>query len=248
MYYLTLTATEMTADIVAVIVKTSTEGAKTTPIALYPATRDSNNLAYPATSGRSLAVDASGNVAADLKLWLTVAPLALTAQRVEALVGAMADDVVSAAAFAQAAADKVWGTAARTLTSYGTLAADVWAYATRAITGLSTAAKAEVNAEVDAALAGYDGPTDAEMVAGFAALENPTVAEIADGILGRAISNVEGSATFRSLAGAIAKLVNKVDIAGSTLTVRKTNDTDAFGTQEITTDADALPITAVDTA
>jgi hypothetical protein len=36
MYYLTLTAAEMTADIVAVIVKTSTSGAKTTPIVLYP--------------------------------------------------------------------------------------------------------------------------------------------------------------------------------------------------------------------
>jgi hypothetical protein len=36
MYYLTLTAAEMTADIVAVIVKTSTSGAKTTPLVLYP--------------------------------------------------------------------------------------------------------------------------------------------------------------------------------------------------------------------
>ena len=36
MYYLDLTATEMNADCVAVIVKTSTVGAKTTPIILYP--------------------------------------------------------------------------------------------------------------------------------------------------------------------------------------------------------------------
>jgi hypothetical protein len=247
-YYLTLTATEMTADIVAIIVKTSTAGAKTTPIVLYPATRDSNDLAFPATSGRSLAVDASGNVAADLKLWLATAPLALTSQRVEVLVGAMANDVITAAAFAQAAADKVWSTAARTLTGFGTLVADVWGYATRVITGLSTAAKAEVNAEADTALADYDPPTDAELDAGFAALENPTVTEIADGVLSRAISNVEGSATFRSLAGAVAKLVNKVAIAGSTLTVYKTNDTSAMGTQEITTDEAAKPIVAVDTA
>lgn len=36
MYYLDLTSSEMNADTVAVIVKTSTSGAKTTPIVLYP--------------------------------------------------------------------------------------------------------------------------------------------------------------------------------------------------------------------
>lgn len=36
MYFLDLTSTEMNADTVAVIVKTSTSGAKTTPIVLYP--------------------------------------------------------------------------------------------------------------------------------------------------------------------------------------------------------------------
>ena len=36
MYYLDLTAAEMTADTVAIIVKTATSGAKTTPIVLYP--------------------------------------------------------------------------------------------------------------------------------------------------------------------------------------------------------------------
>ena len=37
MYYLDLTAAEMAADTVAIIVKTATSGAKTTPIVLYPA-------------------------------------------------------------------------------------------------------------------------------------------------------------------------------------------------------------------
>lgn len=36
MYYLDLTSTEMNADTVAIIVKTSTSGAKTTPIVMYP--------------------------------------------------------------------------------------------------------------------------------------------------------------------------------------------------------------------
>lgn len=36
MYYLDLSSTEMNADTVAIIVKTSTSGAKTTPIVMYP--------------------------------------------------------------------------------------------------------------------------------------------------------------------------------------------------------------------
>lgn len=36
MYYLNLSATEMNADIVSVIVKTSSSGAKTTPMVFYP--------------------------------------------------------------------------------------------------------------------------------------------------------------------------------------------------------------------
>jgi len=39
----------------------------------------------------------------------------------------------------QAAADKVWGSAARTLTSFGTLVADIWAYSTRTLSAFSTA-------------------------------------------------------------------------------------------------------------
>lgn len=70
---------------------------------------------------------------------------------------------------------------------------------------------------------------------------------MADSILSRALSNVEGSATFRSLAGAIAKLVNKVTIAGTTLTVYKTDDASPMGSQEISTDENADPIVGVDT-
>ena len=38
MYYLDLTATEMNADTVSIIVKTTSSGANTTPIVLYPQT------------------------------------------------------------------------------------------------------------------------------------------------------------------------------------------------------------------
>lgn len=56
-YYLDLTATEMNADAVVVIVKTSTSGAKTTPIILYPAEDAelrANMVAVNGTSAPSL--------------------------------------------------------------------------------------------------------------------------------------------------------------------------------------------------
>jgi len=70
---------------------------------------------------------------------------------------------------------------------------------------------------------------------------------IADATLERPISNVEGSLAYRTLAGAVSKLVNRVAIAGGTLTVYKTNDSTALGTQTVTTDADADNVTQLNT-
>lgn len=66
MYYLDLTATEMDADCVIVLAKTSTSGAKATPIVLYTAARDVDDLAFPTTTGRSIDVTATGEVGVDL--------------------------------------------------------------------------------------------------------------------------------------------------------------------------------------
>lgn len=65
LYYLDLTASEMNGDTVALIVKTGTAGAKTTPIVLYTAARTINDLAYPTTTGRSIDVTATGEVGID---------------------------------------------------------------------------------------------------------------------------------------------------------------------------------------
>ncbi len=65
MYYLDLTSTEMNADTVAVIVKTSTVGAKTTPLVLVTSNRGINDLAFPTTTGRSLDVTATGAAGID---------------------------------------------------------------------------------------------------------------------------------------------------------------------------------------
>jgi hypothetical protein len=61
-YTLALTATEMNADIVATITKTTTTDAKTAVNVMYTATRQLLDLAYPTVSGRSMDVDASGGV------------------------------------------------------------------------------------------------------------------------------------------------------------------------------------------
>lgn len=139
MYYLDLTAAEMNGDTIAVIVKTSTVGAKTTPIILYP--------------------EEAGDIRANLTQWSGTAPSALIAGRVDAnaqVVGAgaitaaaVADGAIDAATFAagaidaaaiaadaigaselaQGAADKVWASATRALTDksgFALAALDSW--------------------------------------------------------------------------------------------------------------------------
>jgi hypothetical protein len=53
--------------------------------------------------------------------------------------------------------------------------------------------------------------------------------------------------SFRSLLGAVAKLVNRVGISGATLTVYQDDDATALGEQTLTSDAAAEPITGANT-
>lgn len=75
------------------------------------------------------------------------------------------------------------------------------------------------------------------------------VAAAIDAILGRSISNLDGSGVFRSLFGAISKLTNRADTTttANKLTIYKTNDTDVLATQTLTSDANAKPITGANT-
>lgn len=77
--------------------------------------------------------------------------------------------------------------------------------------------------------------------------------KMADHVIRRSFQNACDSAdgdtkTFRSLLGAIAKLVNKIAASGGTLTVYEDDDTTSLGTQAITSDSGADPITALDTS
>ena len=137
MYFLDLTATEMNADTVAIIVKTSTAGAKTTPIVLYPEEAGDIRVNVTSWRGTTPAGLVSTLVPANVSRWRGDVPNDLISARVDASVGAMASAVLTATAiatnaitaakiaanavgsseFAQAAADKVWSTAARILTA-----------------------------------------------------------------------------------------------------------------------------------
>lgn len=396
MYYLDLTSSEMNGDTIAVIVKTSTAGAKTTPIVMYTAARSVNDLAFPTTTGRSMDVDASGGVevgsfqsgaltsgafaagainaaaiatdaitaakiaadaigaselAADAVTEIqsglatsaalatvqadtddiqTRLPTALVGGRMDSSVGAMAANVLTASAIAtdaitagkiaadaigasELAADAVTeiqsglATSAALATvqadtddiqtrlpaalvsgrmdsSVGAMAAGVVtaaAVATGAIDAdaLATDAVTEiVNGVWDEAIASHlgAGSTGAKLNSAAAAGDPwatalpgaygagtagkivgdninapisgiPTATQNADTLLTRALSAVEGSATVRSLAWAIAKLTNRVYLSGSTLHITKTDDSTDVFTQAVATDASQAPVVGIDT-
>jgi len=101
---------------------------------------------------------------------------------------------------------------------------------------------------IDAAAIATDAIGAVELAAGAAN-------KIADHVLRRTYANARASAdgdavNFRSLLGAIGKLVNKWAISGATLTVYQEDDTTSTapgGTQTITATPGADPITTLDT-
>jgi hypothetical protein len=89
-------------------------------------------------------------------------------------------------------------------------------------------------------------------VASVTDLGSTLLNKIADFVLRRSFANARVSAngdafTFRSLLGAIAKLVNRWNINAGVLSVYAEDDTTVVGTQNLTSDAAAEPITQIDT-
>ena len=75
---------------------------------------------------------------------------------------------------------------------------------------------------------------------------------IADHVIRRTFQNACDSSdgdtkNFRSLLGAIGKLVNKIAPSGANIEIFEDDDTTVLGTQATTTDSGADPITALDT-
>ncbi len=107
LYSIALAPGEMNGDVISLICKTATAGAKTAAQVIYTSTRQIDDLAFPATSGRSIQVETDGMVHSDLKEWLGAAPLALTSQQVQTSVAAMQTDVLTAAALNSDAVDEI---------------------------------------------------------------------------------------------------------------------------------------------
>lgn len=97
---------------------------------------------------------------------------------------------IDATAFAQGAADKVWSTATRSLTTFGTLASDtataVWAAGTRTLTSLSGNAANIASAVWDALTASYNAANSfghyVQGISGGGGGSAPTAAEVADAV------------------------------------------------------------------
>lgn len=246
MYYLDLTSTEMNADTVAIIVKTSTSGAKTTPIVLYPGSTT------VATIGVN-AVQAGGVV------WGSGA---ITA-------GSIATDAVDGDAIAASAVTELQSglaTAAALATLQG-LVDDLETRLSAARAGyldnLSggavalASALATVNGYVDelegrltSARAGYLDALNSgvPLAAGTiteAKFSSGGLNAIADAILKRDWSAVTGEAS-RSVLNALRFLRNKWTAVGTTLTVTKEDDSTTAWTATITKDAASDPITGSD--
>lgn len=118
----------------ALAISLSAAACKRVNLLFRVAVRLEDDLAYPSTSGRAIDVDATGGVEITANQAVNVAQWNGSAVAAPATAGVPRVAIEQAADFAQAAADKVWSTAARTLTSFGTLIADIWTYATRALT------------------------------------------------------------------------------------------------------------------
>lgn len=89
-----------------------------------------------------------------------------------------------------------------------------------------------------------------EIISGIQAV-SLTGSQMADYVLRRNSANARASAdgdgvNFRSLLGAVSRLTNKSGVSGTDLVTREEDDTTAFGTQAITSDAAADPITVLD--
>lgn len=113
--------------------------------------------------------------------------------------------------------------------------ADIQGNLSGSVGSLDTQAKADVNAEADAALADYDGPTNTEMLAAFAALNDPTAAAIVSALMAEA---VETGLTFKNAMRIIAAAVGG-KLSGAATTTNTIRNAVADDKDRLTATVDA---------
>lgn len=197
-YYLDLTSTEMNADHVAVIVKTSTTDARTTVLSLYPA-EDGDIRVNVVQFGGSAGSFSSGRPSVN--------------------VNSIATDAVNAAALASDAVTELQSGLA-TASALSTVAGyiDTEVAAIKAVTDGLNAQLTTIDSNVDAILV----DTGTDIPAAFDAL--PTAADVATAVMG---STIEGSYDLTEMTRLFAAaLLGKSSGHGTgTVIYRDTGDT-----------------------
>lgn len=235
MYYLDLTANEMNCDTVSLIIKTSTSGAKTTPIVLYPVE--------------------NGDIPVNVRQWAGTTTLPslgdMRAQINASLLGhepmktSTSGRFLDVSAAGEAGLD--WGNIGSpdTVISLGGTTIRGSGMVTDAVTGAVGSVTGNVGGNVTGSVGSVSQSGISPSSFGADVRE-----QVASAMIKRGMVKDEGSLENRSLGWAISKLVNKLDMNASqtTLSIRKTDDSTALFTQALTTSGGALPVTAADTA
>jgi len=231
MYYLDLTSTEMNADCVAVIVKTTSSGAKTTTIVLYPEETGDINVdvtAYGGTAGTF----SGGRPQTNVSHWKGSPAPAMTGDayaRLGAPAGAsIAADILAIDNFVDDIESRL-GTPSD-LGSGATIAAnlvdiegqtdsiptDVWAAGTRTLTALD---EDSTTIDLDAAIRAALGLAAANLDTQLGDL--PTVTDILTTAMTESY-NADGAApTLAQALFGILQVLTEASVSGTTMTVKK---------------------------
>lgn len=223
MYYLDLTSTEMNADTVAIIVKTSSSGAKTTPIVLYP--QETGDVRVNVTAWNGTAVPSehtAGYPIVTVKDGTGTGEIDTTSGGV--LVAALANDAITAAAIATDAI----GSAELAATAGSEIASAVRTELTTELGRIDAAVSTRL------ASAGYTAPPSAATIAA-AVWDYLTSAATTVGSLGKLlVDNINATISSRL---ASASYTAPLDAAGVRSAV-------GLASANLDTQLDALPTAA----
>lgn len=246
-YYLDLTSTEMNADTVAIIVKTTSSGAKTTVLVMYP--EEAGDYRADVTHFGGTAGTFSGG-----RPEVNTTHAAGTAWGSGAITASsIAADAITAAKVASDVsaeiADAVWDESTVGHTTAGTfgeqLKTDVDAILDDTGTSGVAVASGAISSTTFAAGA-IDSAAIAANAIGASELAQDAAREIADEVLDRDLAG-GASGGARNVRNALRVLRNKAAIAAGTLTVYQEDDTTSAWTAAVGTTA-GDPISSVDPA
>lgn len=230
----------------------------------FPQTGD-NFARLGAPAGASISADIAG-VQSDTNDIQTRLPAALVSGRMDASVGAMAANTLTASALATDAVTEIQSglstlDAAGVRSAVGLAAANLdtqlsaivtdtaeIGVAGAGLTALASAANlATLTGYVDTEVAAIKAKTDLIPASPAAVGDIPTALQNADALLNRDMSAVSDT-NDRSPLNAIRFLRNKWSVSGGTLTVKKEDDTTTAWTAAVSSDASAEPVTGSDPA